>query len=684
MFFTFQILNILFCSADAVYEYPSHAFLDVNFADYVFALSASTETMHFIVQPTDDCLDTSLCPGSCLNLDPGYLCLPHIVNLETSLPKTNEYASTLSQFSFEQVTGLLEFEAIYDSCFQLTLNEFGDSSQFYSYVDASTSSTIWTRTAQTRTTSSEPLFSPMFGAINATFSRISNSTVAFNFTTSPGFGENLTVFVNWKLQPDCFPFLSPLAAPTDAVSSSPFTLAYPLPTVSPATLEMNSSAASTNVSAFNAEVTVLDNQISLWLSFEVVCSPYIAKFGAQVIYSNEFQSYECLFDPVAIDFTSTLLDSVQSAVPITENDYGYFVKYTSAFARQVANPASESGYILPASKYDETAWVIKCRTQSLELSGSYRFSITVGGQTSGLSEDVLIFPRTPELSWVSGCAAQRNATTIGCPTSGGILLTIAGEHFTSNTAVSIGGNACKYVTFINNWVVHPDYDGVANILWANYSLTCLLPPGTGFDVEIVLSEGQLVSPPFPVLSYAGPTVTGLTHASCRPLSATHLGACPRAGAGSLTLSGINFGLEGHTVILGSRLCGRPRLVNGPSPAPTQYLSCDLPEGTTENTYVLLIQSGGAFSLGQASLDYVQCAPGTYQNQTALDCASCPVGKITAVAGSRECVTCSAGFYSSPDGDACVGCGAGTFSEEAAGACQDCAPGTFATALSAAW
>jgi len=215
-------------SADAVYEYPSHAFLDVNFADYVFALSASTETMHFIVQPTDDCLDTSLCPGSCLNLDPGYLCLPHIVNLETSLPKTNEYASTLSQFSFEQVTGLLEFEAIYDSCFQLTLNEFGDSSQFYSYVDASTSSTIWRRTAQTRTTSSEPLFSPMFGAINATFSRISNSTVAFNFTTSPGFGENLTVFVNWKLQPDCFAFLSPLAAPTDAVSSSPFTLAYPL------------------------------------------------------------------------------------------------------------------------------------------------------------------------------------------------------------------------------------------------------------------------------------------------------------------------------------------------------------------------------------------------------------------------------------------------------------------------
>ena len=68
-----------------------------------------------------------------------------------------------------------------------------------------------------------------------------------------------------------------------------------------------------------------------------------------------------------------------------------------------------------------------------------------------------------------------------------------------------------------------------------------------------------------------------------------------------------------------------RLVHDSSD-PAGKLTCTLPQGTSPNTDIIVVASGGSVSLTQAAkLGYVQCEPGTYQVGTELTCGDCEAG-----------------------------------------------------------
>jgi hypothetical protein len=77
------------------------------------------------------------------------------------------------------------------------------------------------------------------------------------------------------------------------------------------------------------------------------------------------------------------------------------------------------------------------------------FQVSQAGQTSAPPQDVLIFPAIPSVTNVTGCLQGRR----GCPTPGGVNLTITGEFFIGSVQVYLRGGAdllrlesCRHLT----------------------------------------------------------------------------------------------------------------------------------------------------------------------------------------------------------------------------------------------
>ena len=192
--------------------------------------------------------------------------------------------------------------------------------------------------------------------------------------------------------------------------------------------------------------------------------------------------------------------------------------------------------------------------------------MTVAGQSSGFGLDELVFPSIPEIDRVSGCTDDGHAT-YSCSTAGGTKITISGSDLRAGMTVDVGGKACTEV--------EEPTDGV---------LTCELPAGTGqsllisVSLTIVNGDGEttdtLTSAAVYLIGYAVPSVLTISHQSCADDkdSLFLLSECPRAGGGTLIVTGANLGTEGAVVLIGSEVCDKLTHIT------SEEVHCELPAG----------------------------------------------------------------------------------------------------------
>jgi hypothetical protein len=141
------------------------------------------------------------------------------------------------------------------------------------------------------------------------------------------------------------------------------------------------------------------------------------------------------------------------------------------------------------------------------------------------------------------------------------------------------------------------------------SIECYIPAGTGYEQSVVVTSIGIPSTPLKALSYGAPTIT--TIEGCMT-SGSKLSTidCPRNGSQILTVIGTNFGVSGATILLGSAQCGS---LTHDSSSPHTILTCILPSGYQMDRSIVVVQLNGAVSSTAASVSYLQCSPGYYQN-----------------------------------------------------------------------
>ena len=186
----------------------------------------------------------------------------------------------------------------------------------------------------------------------------------------------------------------------------------------------------------------------------------------------------------------------------------------------------------------------------------------------------------------------------------------------------------------------------------HYSDMLNLNTGVNVDVTVSLFIGDADEAAFvstaALLSYAQPNITSLSHDDCEgqsePENSKYLVNCPRAGQGTLTITGTDFGADFAVVLIGSNVC--ENVVHNRNHT---ELECVLPAGVTADNGVILIQNGGSMSRNQATVSYVQCQPGTFQPSDNITCRECPPGKISEVESQTKCVECSSSVDFQPFG-----------------------------------
>lgn len=138
----------------------------------------------------------------------------------------------------------------------------------------------------------------------------------------------------------------------------------------------------------------------------------------------------------------------------------------------------------------------------------------------------------------------------------------------------------------------------------------------------------------------------------------------------LTIRGINFGVSGGLVLIGSALCTN---VQHDSDSPHRAITCNIPNGVGVDRTVTFLTGGGGIG-NTAVLSYTECVPGT--NSSGLDCLPCESGRFSTTRNAELCQRCAAGtFTGQPSGaSSCIPCEVGTYSAEGSSACTNCTVG----------
>jgi len=289
------------------------------------------------------------------------------------------------------------------------------------------------------------------------------------------------------------------------------------------------------------------------------------------------------------------------------------------------------------------------------------FLIDVLGQRV-ITSDTFSFPITLRVFNIVGCETPRdptlNTTTVGCPTSGNVNMTVYGDGFLEPTAVYVNGDECILTSRTNDYV------------------HCTLPPGTGVSLSVIVTSGSQYFEVPAMLSYAAPRITRISGQDCLNVDEINLINCPRTGTTTLTLEGSNFGAQGATIYIGGVSCSN--VVHSPNAATANSLvTCTLPQGSRTQRSVVVFQRYGELSTEQAYVSYTQCSPGTQDIN--FECVPCRAGTYTDTEGQSECKECSPGAYNSADGmSACSACRSGTYSPVGSSVCTDCPKGSFST------
>jgi hypothetical protein len=235
-----------------------------------------------------------------------------------------------------------------------------------------------------------------------------------------------------------------------------------------------------------------------------------------------------------------------------------------------------------------------------------------------------------------------------------------------------------------------------------------LPPGTALLVPVVVLiniGNQVRSSSTSYISYASPVLLGLYHTNCLSnIDTSSVSGCPRTGGDTLLVWGENFGNQGAVVLVGSRVCKDLFHCGSSLTATTECFSlirsteselqdlssyllhpsngivCTLPPGTARDVPIIFIQSGGRVANSTLQLSYVQCEPGTYQEQIGTGCLECSAGTVSQQEGQSSCTSCEPGRFSNElRGTACSNCEPGKFQPNRTSTeCALCQEGSYAT------
>jgi hypothetical protein len=315
---------------------------------------------------------------------------------------------------------------------------------------------------------------------------------------------------------------------------------------------------------------------------------------------------------------------------------------------------------------------VACHTEDNVNKFDLRFRLCVARRCV-VSTDRYSYPQVPIVESVYGCPVDNMLTqsTSECPTSGaGVRLSVTGTGFLEPMSVLVSGRQCTALDRVN----------------ATY-FTCSLPANAGVSLSLIVKAGSQRTEARDRVSYTAPVITGIQ--GCEQVTATQVRQCNRLGGNRIALTGRHFGAAGAAVLIGGQNCLN---VTHDAKFPQERVLCVVPEGTTSERPVTLLQRYGIISVSTILLSYVQCPPGTYSNSSACSpcppgqfndvwsqaqCRACAAGTFTAVPGALQCSSCPSGTYSSLGAASCRACPRGTFSQSRAGECTQCALGTFA-------
>eukprot|EP00808_Paulinella_micropora_P025852 g8107.t1 len=148
--------------------------------------------------------------------------------------------------------------------------------------------------------------------------------------------------------------------------------------------------------------------------------------------------------------------------------------------------------------------VLVGQVQAVVISNTHTTAMTGEGSALVVSLPVF-FPflyATPQLLRVSGCPEQVENRTANCPVSGGVVITLTGANFGS-PALSANNNN-KYLSVSIGTDGWPCGDLRH---WSHTVLTCVLPPGKGYDVVVRVRTLDNADVSADLLSYTGPVVS---------------------------------------------------------------------------------------------------------------------------------------------------------------------------------
>ena len=316
-------------------------------------------------------------------------------------------------------------------------------------------------------------------------------------------------------------------------------------------------------------------------------------------------------------------------------------------------------------RYNCTLVPVLCSSRTLVCTTSpggagqlLRLVVSVGQQVHR-GTDAYSYPELPVLERVSGCAVTDANATRGCPTEGGVNLTLFGQGFIEPIDVNVGGVAC-----VTSW-------------WSNdgRSLGCVLGAGSGDSLPVIVSQWTLNTAPSPflVVSFAAPQLQSV---SCDQGASWGVRAsnCSReGGTGSLWVRGDEFGAAGAVLLVGGHPCSVEQQNR-------TFAACALPAGHLLEQPVLVVQARGRFSAEPLTVSYAQCPPGSYDPSNASStqsCRPCLRGLVSTLPGQSSCTSCPSGSVPGVDQAACVACGPGSYADVGRSACAPCPAGTIA-------
>jgi hypothetical protein len=323
-------------------------------------------------------------------------------------------------------------------------------------------------------------------------------------------------------------------------------------------------------------------------------------------------------------------------------------------------------------EYSAVSRTIVCHTQDHVDQVDLRFRLELAHRFA-YSTDVYSYPQMPTIDTVKGCAVN-NATdgsTRGCPTDGGnVWLTITGTGFLEPLSAIVAGRQCSDL-----------------VRKSNLEFSCRLPPGSGSTVSIIVKAGTQRAEARDRLSFAAPTVTSIR--GCQQASRSSVRECDRLGGNIIQIDGDNFGASGATVSIGGLPC---TTVKHSLTDPHRQLTCLTPADSAVDRPVTLLQRHGEISREVLLLSYVQCepgshndnfkcamcGPGTYNDLRSQQlCKQCAPGTAAPGRGFTTCTPCPPGTFSGLGAQECRACARGSFALGQAEACTQCAPGTYA-------